>query len=326
MKKGMKRYISMLPVDDFISLGEGATPVVEIPRLAEEIGIRNLYVKCEFQNPTGSHKDRMNPLIVTRAKEMGYSKIVAASSGNEGISLACYAAANEISCSIVVTDAIASHWKKAIETTGAELIIAKDSMSRWKLIREEMETENWFSATNVNVPPVGSCCFGVQGYKTISYEIFEEMKDDIPEYILIPTSRGDLLWGIYEGFQDLIDAEKIKEMPRLVAVEPFPRLEKVRSLDECIKQFEGNSQNTPSIGGNTVTVQSYLALKNSNGYAISVPASYVGISVSELARNGLYLETSSALSVAGLKKLVKEKKITENSKALLIATSYGFKN
>ena len=189
-----------------------------------------------------------------------------------------------------------------------------------------METENWFSATNVNVPPVGSCCFGVQGYKTISYEIFEEMKDDIPEYILIPTSRGDLLWGIYEGFQDLIDAEKIKEMPRLVAVEPFPRLEKVRSLDECIKQFEGNSQNTPSIGGNTVTVQSYLALKNSNGYAISVPASYVGISVSELARNGLYLETSSALSVAGVKKLVKEKKITENSKALLIATSYGFKN
>lgn len=326
MKKGMKRYISMLPVDDFISLGEGATPVVEIPRLAEEIGIRNLYVKCEFQNPTGSHKDRMNLLIVTRAKEMGYSKIVAASSGNEGISLACYAAANEISCSIVVTDAIASHWKKAIETTGAELIIAKDSMSRWKLIREEMETENWFSATNVNVPPVGSCCFGVQGYKTISYEIFEEMKDDIPEYILIPTSRGDLLWGIYEGFQDLIDAEKIKEMPRLVAVEPFPRLEKVRSLDECIKQFEGNSQNTPSIGGNTVTVQSYLALKNSNGYAISVPASYVGISVSELARNGLYLETSSALSVAGVKKLVKEKKITENSKALLIATSYGFKN
>ena len=153
-----------------------------------------------------------------------------------------------------------------------------------------------------------------------------KMKDDIPEYILIPTSRGDLLWGIYEGFQDLIDAEKIKEMPRLVAVEPFPRLEKVRSLDECIKQFEGNSQNTPSIGGNTVTVQSYLALKNSNGYAISVPASYVGISVSELARNGLYLETSSALSVAGLKKLVKEKKITENSKALLIATSYGFKN
>lgn len=84
MKKGMKRYTSMLPYDDFITLGEGSTPIVEVSHLAEKIGISNFYIKCEFQNPTGSHKDRMNPLIVTRAKEMGYSKIVAASSGNEG--------------------------------------------------------------------------------------------------------------------------------------------------------------------------------------------------------------------------------------------------
>lgn len=119
-------------------------------------------------------------------------------------------------------------------------------MSRWKMIREKMETNNWFTATNVNVPPVGSCCFGVQVYKTLSYEIFEEMQNDLPDFILVPTSRGDLLWGIYEGFQDLLQDDMIKRIPQLIAVEPFPRLEKVKSLDECVNQYCGNSERTPS--------------------------------------------------------------------------------
>lgn len=325
-KRGMKKYGSMLPYDEFVSLGEGETPIIEVPRLAKAIGINNLYIKCEFQNPTGSHKDRMNPLIVERAKQKGYRNIAAASSGNEGFSLACYAAAADISCTIVATESLANRWKNAITATGAEVITVKNSVDRWKLIHEKMEKDNWFSATNVNVPPVGSCCYGVQGYKTIAYEIFDEMPNDLPDYIMIPTSRGDLLWGIYEGFNDLICANKIEVIPRLIAVEPFPRLENVKELDECVMQYEGSSEKTPSIGGNTVTVQSFLALNESNGFAVSVPQSQVDLSVATLARNGFYLETSSAVSLGGLKKLMEEGKINKKAKVMLIATSCGFKN
>lgn len=324
--KGMKKYAAMLPYDDFPSLGEGDTPIVSVPRLAEKVGIKNLFVKCEFQNPTGSHKDRMNPLIVLRAREMKYERVAAASSGNEGVSLACYAAAAGISCSIAATETIALHWKQAITAAGAELITTADSIGRWELMRKKMSRDNWFCATNVNIPPVGSCPFGVQGYKTISYEIYEEMKDGLPDYIMIPTSRGDLLWGIYEGFKNLEDAGKIAKIPHLIAVEPFARLEKVKSLNDCAGKYEGNSEKTPSIGGNTVTVQSFLALRKSNGFAVSVPSSLAEASVCELAENGIYLETSSALPLGGLKRLVKEKKVPESASVMLIATSHGFKN
>ena len=79
---GWHRYQDFLPYDDTVSLGEGFTPVRTFPRLAKELGFRKLYTKHEFQNPTGSHKDRMNPFITARAREAGYSTVTCASSGN----------------------------------------------------------------------------------------------------------------------------------------------------------------------------------------------------------------------------------------------------
>ena len=80
---GWARYASMLPYGDTPTLGEGNTPVLELPALAEELGTAKLYTKNEFQNPTGSHKDRMNPFIVARAAQQGFTAVTCASSGNE---------------------------------------------------------------------------------------------------------------------------------------------------------------------------------------------------------------------------------------------------
>lgn len=100
---GWHRYRDFLPYDDTVSLGEGFTPVRTFPRLAKELGFRKLYTKHEFQNPTGSHKDRMNPFITARAREAGYSTVTCASSGNEAASLAAYAAAEGLNCVNVST-------------------------------------------------------------------------------------------------------------------------------------------------------------------------------------------------------------------------------
>ncbi len=324
-QRGMKRYAAMLPYEDFPTLGEGGTPITSLPALAEELGLGAVYTKNEFQNPTGSHKDRMNPLIVARAKETGSRMLIAASSGNEGVSLACYAAKAKLPCCIVVTKNIAPGWKKAIEATGAATIMTETAMERWDVLREKTG-KGWFCATNLLDPPVGSCSYGLQGYKTIAYELYEQLPGNLPDYLLVPVTRGDLLWGICEGFLDLKKAGKIAAIPHLIAVEPFERIERTRTLEDAAGHFEGKGDKTPSIAGTTVTIQSLLALEKTGGFAVSVSQAEAESSVGEMGRHGLYLETSSALLLPALKKLVRDGRIPKKASVVLTATSHGFKN
>ncbi|WP_100066120.1 pyridoxal-phosphate dependent enzyme [Miniphocaeibacter massiliensis] len=323
----MFRYTDYLPYNKFPTIVEGGTPLLEDKNLAERLGLNNVYLKNEFQNPTGTHKDRMNPFIVQRAIENNKEIVVAASSGNEGVSLAAYAARAGIKCIIVTTDNILPNCKEAILATGAEIIFTKTAFERWEIIKKHVEEVNWFSATNYMNPPVGSSYFGVQGYKTISYEIYEYFGDNIPNYLAIPTSRGDLLFGIFEGFKELNSLNIISKIPKLIAVEPIPRLELILSSKaETNNLFEGKYSLTPSVGGNTVTRQSVVALNRSKGYAVSVSQEEAILNTKELSKSGIFLEGSSAIVYGGIKKLVKEGKIPKNEEVVLIMTSYGSRN
>ncbi len=325
-ESGWKRYSSMLPYCDTVTLGEGFTPVLELPQLAEELGSARLFTKNEFQNPTGSHKDRMNPFIVARAVEKGFSTVTCASSGNEAASLAAYAAAEGIDCVNVTTNSIPEHWKRASDASGAKLVLVANSGDRLSFQREHMGNE-WYPATNLLDIPTGSCAFGIQGYKTISFELYEKFRKQLPDFIFIPSCRGDLLYGIYEGFADLISYGYINEMPRLVACEPNPRLELV--LEKGYKHtqsFPGNTNATASIGGMTTTWQAEYALRKSSGFAISVSQDEAIKSVQKMAAHGLYLETSSAIVYPCLKKALSDRIIPAVSSVLLILTSNGYKN
>lgn len=325
-KKGMLRYEKMLPYNDIPTLGEGNTPVVRSEKLENKLGLEALYIKSEFQNPTGSHKDRMNPFIIARAEETGKKTVTAASSGNEGVSLAAYAAVRGMDCVIVSTKTINPIWKEAICAVGGQIVLTETPDDRLTYIQEKIETDGWYNATNLLDIPVGSNPFGIQGYKTIAYEIYEEMKDNMPEYILIPVSRGDLLYGIYQGFQDLTEAGQIKEIPRLVAVEPFKRIARVLEGADYRDKFPGDSFLTSSIGGPTVTYQSKLAIEGSKGLALDIEQEQIMESVECMGKAGFYLETSSAACYGCIKEAVESGKIPEKSRVLIIATSHGFKN
>ncbi len=325
-QKGLFRYRDFLPYQTFPTLGEGSTPLVASPRLAERFALKTVYFKNEFQNPTGSHKDRMSPLVVARAVSLGRKCVVAASSGNAGVSLATYAAAAGIECKIISTRSINPVWKKAIELTGAELILTETSAERWTLMKKKVAEENWYPATNFVNPPVGSNLFGIQGYKTVAYEIYEDCPDALPQFVITPSARGDLLWGMHEGFKDLRAAGLISRLPALVAVEPFPRLSRVLDGEDYRSEFTGDGSATTSIGGNTVTFQAQEALKQSNGTAVNIGRSQVAECQERLARQGFYLESSSATVIGALAALVKNNIIPAASSVLLIATSSGYKD
>jgi len=330
MGKGMQRYGNLLPYRDFPTLGEGNTPVIRLHKLAQYAGVKEVYVKNEFQNPTGSHKDRMSPLIIARALAMGKEAIVAASSGNAGISLAAYAAYSGLDCKIISPRKTNPAYKTAIEATGAELIVLDEQadtvQGRWSYMGKMAEGSGWYPATNYSMPPVGSCSFGVQGYKTIAYEIFDEFGRSLPDYIVIPVSRGDLLWGIYEGFMELQKFGYIHDIPKLICVEPFERVSKVLAGEDYRKNFPGDYSLTGSIGGTTVTYQAYAAVKGSGGFAVAVPQGKVVEDIRQMARLGLYLEASSSVVCSALLEAAGKRIPDKHSVFLLIATSGGFKN
>ncbi|HPE32412.1 MAG TPA: pyridoxal-phosphate dependent enzyme [Parvularculaceae bacterium] len=322
--KGMTRYASCLPYTNFTTLGEGGTPLIAAPALADGIGTGAIFVKCEGQNPTGSHKDRMSALAVTRASDIGAETVIGASSGNAGASIAAYAARAGLQCVIVTTHDMNPIWRRAIAATGARLVEAKNSLDRWEYVEKRATEDGWFPVTNYINSPVGSNHFGVDGLRTIAFELFEETGAQGVDAIIVPTSRADLIWGVFEGFRFLKENGLIQRVPRLYAVEPFSRIDSVLRGSDYRGNFEGHTRQI-SIAGSTVTYQAIDALKQSQGGVVVVNDDAAVSDQRILAQNGFYMELSSAASLSGLRRLLDRGDIHADERVILIATSSGYK-
>jgi threonine synthase len=154
--------------------------------------------------------------------------------------------------------------------------------------------------------------------------MFEELGPDLVDAVLVPTSRGDLIWGLYEGFNQLTAMGLTKSLPRLFAVEPFPRITEVLRGKNVTGSFPGTTKLT-SIGGSTVTYQAVAAIHASGGGAVVVDDAAVARDQSRLARHGCYAELSSASTLTGLEILLKNGTIARADSAALIVTSHGYK-
>lgn len=323
--RGLTRYRDRLPLLDFPTLGEGDTPLLPLALLARKLGLTGLYLKDESRGPTGSHKDRTSGLVVARAAQLKRPGVVAASSGNGGHSLAAYAGSAGVRCTILTTKKISAPWKQAIEATGATLLIKETSEDRWKTMKELVEKEGWYPFTNYLSPPVGSNPFAVQGCKTVAYELIEQLGSKPADAIIVPTCRGDLLWGLYEGFAEAHEARRINQVPRLYAVEPFPRLERILAGEDYRTKFTQPQHSMASIGGTNSAYQALSAVKLSRGGACSITNQEALRARDELAANGLYLELSSAACLAGLYALVHDKTVRRGDRVVMIGTSHGYK-
>jgi threonine synthase len=293
--------------------------------MAQALGIDALWLKNEGQNPTGSHKDRMSPFVVARAFDLGIDTVAIASSGNAGTSLAAYAAVVGLKCVVVATKDINPSWEAAIRLHGAELIQVDGSLERWRRIRTEVEAGNWYPATNHQHPPLGSNPYGLQGYKTVAWEILEATEPTRPTVIFVPTSRGDLLWGIWQGMREAHEAGLTRYLPRLIAVEPFPRLSKVLAGADYRGDFPGQAPDMPSITGNTVTYQAMVALRDSKGAAVEADGRQGQVAQRQLARRGFYVERSSAAALSGLQTAIAQGIVSRSDRVVLVLTSHGYK-
>ncbi|MFS0788809.1 pyridoxal-phosphate dependent enzyme [Shouchella sp. 1P09AA] len=302
-KDGFELY-NWLPFISPITLGEGNTPLIK--NLVD--GFDNIIVKNESTNPTGSHKDRISSYTISSAISQGYKGVVVASSGNAALSISSYAAYAGIKCVVISTKALDRYLQKVLKKMSAEVILVEQSLQRWELMKKYVN-EGYYPATNYINPPVGSQPIGVQSFKNISREIFLQLNHSVPNKIVVPTSRGDLFWGIYEGFNELYNHGFVKFIPQMVAVEPFPRAKKVLNGASYTDHFNG-STNLYSINGQTVTYQLIKAIEESRGEAFIVDEEDAKREQHALLKKGLNIELSSATVMSVAKKISKNNGLT----------------
>lgn len=312
---GTSRY---LPYVSAMALGEGHTPLTDSQELAMVNGVARLWIKDESANPTGSHKDRMSAIGVTQALEMGVRTIVLASSGNAAVSAACYAQAAGLSCEIASYDGMPAAYAHRLDQLGAQRFSFSDNESRWNFVSERAQSPACFALTNYQLPALGSAPLAIEGYKSIAYECHDA--GCTPQHILVPTARGDLIWGIYAGYRDLLEAGEISHLPQLWAVEPFARLARVLQGENLHRQFAGATAQF-STAGATVTYLQWQAVTATHGGAVVVDDASARKARQVLHQHGYSAELCAAAGLAGVGQLRAQKKIASRDHVLLILTA-----
>ncbi len=199
----MWRYAAAMPIRDGearATLGEGMTPLMELPALAKEAGVRRLWVKDEGLNPTASFKARGLCMAVTRAKALGLPGLCVPTAGNAGIALAAYAAAAQLPARIYAPATTPPPILGSIRAFGAQLELVDGHIGdAGKATMAFAKESGYFNVATVREP------YRVEGMKTMGYEIAEQMGWRLPDVIVYPTGGGEGTIGIWKAIGEMIE-------------------------------------------------------------------------------------------------------------------------
>lgn len=335
-QRGMWRYHALLPVmqpQNAVTLGEGNTPLVRSHHIAQQLGLKALYFKLEGSNPTGSYKDRIAAVGMTRMQELGVTGWAATSSGNAGAALAAYGARAGIAGMLFTLETaprakltqILAHGPRvvAVQGLGRDPAIERGTFAA---VRQLCEQKGWLmQITAHRFSPIG-----MEGAKTIAYEIAEVL-GEAPSAVYVPTGGGGLLSAIARGFGDWVQHGQIGHMPCMVCVQslgcdPITQAwqggHEVRPIPSCNARISGIQLTAPPDGD--------LALKfvrNSQGWAVSVPDAETYAAQKMLAQHeGIFVEPAAAIGLAAVMRDLRDGKLDPAAPIVCICTGSGFKD
>ena len=324
------RYRELLPLQDnanIVSLGEGSTPLLDARRLGGELGLKQLWIKDEAQNPTGSFKDRGLSLAISRAKELGVAKAAIPSAGNAGGSFAAYAARAGIEAHVFMPrDTPLANQIEAAQY-GARLTLVDGLINDCgRIITEKKSTEGWFDLSTLKEP------YRVEGKKTMGYEIAEQLNWRLPDVIIYPTGGGTGLIGMWKAFAELEGLGWIgSARPRMVSVQASGCAPIVKAFDE--------NKTTAELWPNARTIASGLrvpqavadflmlrAIRESHGTALSVGDDEMLAEIPRVGKaEGIFFCPEGAACVAALRRLVERGWINPSDEVLIFNTASGLK-
>lgn len=321
------QFLDLLPIQSLESLPNlkvGNSPLYLVEELKEEKLNFNLFLKDDSQNPTYSFKDRASAVVSAYAKEKGFDTIVAASTGNAGSSLAGICAAQKQKAIIMVPDSAPIAKLTQILMCGAQIVPIKGTYDdAFDLSIKASEEFGWYNRNTAFNPHT------IEGKKTVSFELFGQLEERIPDFVFVPVGDGVIISGVYKGFEDLLELGIIDKMPTIIAVQSEKSDNLVRNLG-C-KTFHTKASNTIAdsiavdIPRNFNMTQQFL--KKYAGQTQKVSDKNILQASSLLSKEtGLFAEPAAAAAFAGLLQFKEQNKIPNDSTAVVLLTGSGLKD
>ncbi len=325
------RYREVLPVrndENLVTLGEGWTPLLNAPRLAQRLGLRgDLLIKDESQNPTQSFKARGMTTAVSMAKELGVQKLAVPSAGNAAGALAAYAARGGMEAYIFMPHDTPRANIVECEQTGAHVTLMDGLITDCGAeVARRKDAEGWFDVSTLKEP------YRVEGKKTLGYELAEQLDWSLPDVIIYPTGGGTGLIGMWKAFEEMETMGWIgPKRPRMVSVQSSGCAPIVRAFKEG-KRFAEEFENAATVASGLRVpraIGDFMildAIRESGGTAVAVSDEELIAAVREIgASEGIFVAPEGAACLPALKKLLESGDVKHDERIVLFNTGAGVK-
>ena len=329
---GLWRYAHFLPPTADpgaapVTLGEGDTPLVPLPRWGERHGLRRVYAKLEYVSPTGSFKDRGAAVVVAKAAEWGIGRMVEDSSGNAGASIAAYSARAGIACDIFVPSAAPTAKVRPIERSGAN--VRRIGGTRADVTAAALDAvgdgESYYAAHNLNP-------YFTEGMKTAAYEVLESFDCQAPDHMILPVGGGSLFVGLWRGCQEWRSWGWVPSAPRMHVAQSTGCAPLVTAYQQGSDEPAPIDRQPTVAGGIEVVApprgRHILSIvRESAGSAVAVDDAAILAHRELLATlEGLDVEPTAAVPLAGLASLAREGIVGPDETVVACLTGSGLKD
>jgi threonine synthase len=326
----MWRYREVLPTEQdghIVSLGEGWTPLLRAPRLASQLGLDELLIKDESQNPTQSFKARGMSAAVSMALELGARALAVPSAGNAAGALAAYSARAGLEAHIFMPLDTPRANVIECEQTGAHVTLMDGLITDCGAeVARRKEAEGWFDVSTLKEP------YRIEGKKTLGYELAEQLDWQLPDVIVYPTGGGTGLIGMWKAFDEMEQLGWIgRKRPRMVTVQASGCAPIVRAFEQG-KRFADEFPNAATTASGLRVpraIGDFLildALRASGGTAVAVSDEALIAATREIgAAEGLFCAPEGAACLPALRELIAREEVARDERVVLFNTGAGVK-
>lgn len=323
------RYADLLPAgaEAPVDLGAGLTPLVRADRLAAELGLGELYVKDDTRNPTGSFKDRVVSVALTRARELGFKVAACASTGNLANSVAAHSARAGMEAYVFVPSDLE---RVKIQTTavfGAKLVAVEGSYDDVNRLCAELASErpDW-AFVNVNIRPYYS-----EGSKTLAFEVAEQLGWSLPDHVVVPVGSGSQLTKVHKGFGELAEVGLVERgLVRVSGAQAAgcaPVATAFAEGSDLVRPVKPSTiAKSIAIGNPADGWYALEAVRSSGGAVAAVTDEEIVAGIRLLARTeGIFAETAGGVTIAALARLAASGVVRPDERVVAYVTGTGLK-
>ncbi|HZR65664.1 MAG TPA: threonine synthase [Terriglobales bacterium] len=328
-QSGVWRFREILPdlsVEQIITIREGNTPVYELPGCAKSAGVEHLFAKHQGMNPTGSFKDTGMTVAASFARQAGYKWVACASTGNTSASMAAYAARGGLHSLVLIPDGKIS-WSKLSQSLDYGAITCQlktDFDGCVRVLNEVVERMPVYLLNSVNP-------YRVEGQKTAAFELLEQFNWEPPDHIIVPGGNLANSSAVGKAMREMKHLRLISRLPKISVIQaqganPLVRTLRENGGKELVSVRAETMASAIRIGNPASWKKALRVIQETGGTVEEVNEIEIAIAKAEIGADGVGCEPASAVTLAGLKKLVKRGFVRPNEAIVLILTGHVLKD